>query len=78
MLILVRFFSAGGVYSKYQIFLPDGLINNASPSPSRSIYSVFCGLAAAISVLVRDFNTLGMFLHLVFLAFWQRGAKQDK
>ena len=54
-----------------------GLINNASPSPSRSIYSVFCGLAAAISVLVRDFNTLGMFLHLVFLAFWQRGAKQD-
>ncbi|XEQ06785.1 hypothetical protein LPA67_00050 [Salmonella enterica subsp. enterica] len=71
------FFQRRGVYSKYQIFLPDGLINNASPSPSRSIYSVFCGLAAAISVLVRDFNILGMFLHLVFLAFWQRGAKQD-
>jgi hypothetical protein len=57
--------------------LSAGWLNNASPSPSRSIYSVFCGLAAAISVLVSDFNTLGMFLHLVFLAFWQRGAKQD-
>ncbi len=60
-----------------QLLRRKGLISNASSSPSRSIYSVFCALAAAISVLFRDFNTLGMFLHLVFLAFWQRGAKQD-
>ena len=53
------FFSVGGVYLKYQIYLPNGLINNASPSPSRSRYSA----------LACDFNGLDMFLHHVFLRY---------
>ncbi|HBR1672914.1 TPA: hypothetical protein PIU55_004213 [Klebsiella quasipneumoniae subsp. quasipneumoniae] len=59
MLIVALFFSAGGVYLKNQIFLPNGLINNASPSPSRSRYSV----------LARGLNGLGMFLHHDFLRY---------
>jgi len=62
------FFSPGGMCSKCQSFLPDGLTNNVSPLPSRSIYSIFCGLAAAISVFVREFYKLGMFLNLVFFS----------
>ncbi|SBZ78699.1 Uncharacterised protein [Klebsiella quasipneumoniae] len=59
MLMVALFFCAGGVYLKNQIFLPNGLINNASPSPSRSCYSV----------LVWYFNWLGIFLHHGFLRY---------
>ncbi|SSN34900.1 Uncharacterised protein [Klebsiella pneumoniae] len=59
MLMVALFFSAGGVYLKNQIFLPNGLINNASPSPSRSCYSV----------LVWYFNWLGIYLYHDFLRY---------
>lgn len=76
MLILVRFFSAGGVLFE----VPDlsaGWLNQQRQSVAIAQHILGHLRLGGSDLLVSDFNTLGMFLHLVFLAFRQRGTKQD-